>query len=87
MPAGRVMTLRLEPELRKQLDGLAKAQRRSRSLIAADEIRENVALYKRQIVEISKGLAEAEQGQFASQDEVQRVMSKWIGRKRARRAR
>lgn len=40
----KVMTLRLEPELRKRLDGLAKAQRRSRSFIAAEAIREYVAV-------------------------------------------
>src|SRR5207253_5838178 len=40
----RVMTLRLEPELRKRLDGLAKAQRRSRSFIAAEAIRQYVAV-------------------------------------------
>ncbi len=87
MPAGGVMTLRLEPELRKRLDGLAKAQRRSRSFIAAEAIREYVAVNEWQIEEIRKGLAEAEQEEFASQDHVQRVMSKWTGRRRARRAR
>jgi RHH-type transcriptional regulator, rel operon repressor / antitoxin RelB len=87
MPESKVMTLRLEPKLRKQLDGLAKAQRRSRSFIAAEAIREYVAVNEWQIEEIRKGLAEAEQGQFASKEEVRRVMNKWTGRKRARRAR
>jgi len=44
MAENKVMTLRLEPELRKRLDGLAKAQRRSRSFIAAEAIREYVAV-------------------------------------------
>ena len=44
MAENKVMTLRLEPELRKRLDGLAKAQRRSRSFIAAEVIREYVAV-------------------------------------------
>src|SRR5437773_375754 len=39
MAEKRVMTLRLEPELRRRIDGLAKAQRRSRSFIAAEAIR------------------------------------------------
>lgn len=81
-----VMTLRLEPELRKRLDGLAKAQRRSRSFIAAEAIREYVAVNEWQIEEIRKGLAEADRGEFASDEQVRRTMSKWTGRKRTRRA-
>lgn len=87
MPGNPVMTLRLDPELRKRLDGLARAQRRSRSFIAAEAIREYVAVNEWQIEEIKKGLAEADQGDFASEEDVRRVIGKWTGRKRARRAR
>jgi len=86
MAGNMVMTLRLEPELRKRLDGLAKAQRRSRSFIAAEAIREYVAVNEWQIEEIKKGLAEADRGEFASDAQVQRTMNKWTGRKRTRRA-
>jgi len=82
----KVMTLRLEPELRKHLDGLAKAQRRSRSFIAAEAIREYVVVNEWQIEEIGKGLAEADRGEFASDEQVRRTMNKWKGRKRTRRA-
>ena len=86
MAENKVMTLRLEPELRKRLDGLAKAQRRSRSFIAAEAIREYVAVNEWQIEEIRKGLAEADRGEFASDEQVRRTMSKWTGRKPTRRA-
>ena len=79
--------MRLEPELRKRLDGLAKAQRRSRSFVAAEAIREYVALNEWQIGEVRKSLAEADRGEFATEGEVRRVMDKWTGRRRARRAR
>jgi RHH-type transcriptional regulator, rel operon repressor / antitoxin RelB len=81
------MTLRLDPELRKRLDGLAKAQRRSRSFVAAEAIREYVALNEWQIEEVKKSLEEADRGEFATDGEVQRVMDRWTGRRRARRAR
>jgi predicted transcriptional regulator len=81
------MTLRLEPALRKRLDRLAQAQRRSRSFIAAEAIREYVAVNEWQIEEITKSLAEAARGEFASEEDVRRVMSKWTGRGRARRSR
>lgn len=91
------MTLRLEPGLRKKLDQIALAQRRSRSFIAAEAIREYVALNDWQIDETKKAVLEADRGEFASAGEVERVMSKWAkrgsagkkqlrGRSRARRA-
>lgn len=82
MPGNTVMTLRLEPELRKRLDDLSKAQRRSRSFIAAEAIREYVAVNEWQIEEIKKGLEEANRGEFATEEQVRRVVSKWTGRKR-----
>ncbi|MGH9472563.1 MAG: ribbon-helix-helix domain-containing protein [Terriglobales bacterium] len=44
MPAGAVITLRLDAETRQQLDRLSKAQRRSRPSVAAEAIREYVAV-------------------------------------------
>ena len=87
MPGKNVTTLRLDPELRKRLDGLAKAQRRSRSFVAAEAIREYVKVNEWQIEEIKKGLAEADRGEFATDGEVRRVMRKWTRRRRTRRGR
>ena len=75
-----------EPELRERLDGLAKAQRRSRSFIAAEAIRQHIAVNEWQIEEITKGMAEADRREFASDEQVRRTISKWSGRKRTRRA-
>lgn len=72
-----VVTLRLDPRLKKQLDKLAKATQRSRSFLAAEAIREYVALNNWQVEEISKALGEADQGQFATDKQVQQVMRKW----------
>jgi len=87
MSASTVMTLRLEPRLRKQLDHLARAQRRSRSFVAAEAIREYLAANAWQLEEIRKGLEEADRGDFAAEEQVSRTFSKWTGNKRARRAR
>ena len=86
MGANSVMTLRLEPELRQQLDQLAKAQRRSRSFVASEAIREYVAVNAWQIEEIKKGLEEADRGEFATEEQVRRTFRKWTGRSRSRRA-
>jgi RHH-type rel operon transcriptional repressor/antitoxin RelB len=73
----RVLTLRLDPKLRKQLDRLAEATKRSRSFLAAEALREYVALNEWQIEEIKKGLREAELGDLASDKEVQQSLKKW----------
>ncbi len=80
MPESSVLTLRLEPKLKKQLDRLSRAMRRSRSFVAAEAIREYVALNDWQIEEIKKGLAEADRGEFASEKDVERTLKKWTRR-------
>jgi len=82
MAGEKILTLRLDGGLRGKLDKLAVAMRRSRSFLAAEAIRDYVALNSWQIEEIHKGLAEAERGEFASESEVKRVAKKWARRAR-----
>ena len=77
-----VLTLRLEPGLKKQLDKLAKATQRSRSFLAAEAIREYISLNEWQIEEIRKAIGEADRGEFATDKQVQQVMRKWTRRAR-----
>jgi predicted transcriptional regulator len=80
MPESAVLTLRLDPKLKKQLDRLSRAMSRSRSFVAAEAIREYVALNDWQVEEIKKGVAEAERGEFASDKDVERTLKKWTRR-------
>ncbi len=80
--ASSILTLRLESRLKRQLDKLAQATHRSRSYLAAEAIREYVALNAWQIAEIEKAVAEADRGEFASEQEVQRAFKKWTRRGR-----
>ncbi len=77
-----VLTLRLDPKVKKQLDKLAKATQRSRSFLAAEAIREYVSLNEGQIREITRAVGEADRGEFASEKQVEKVMRKWTGRPR-----
>lgn len=86
MSATTVMTLRLEPGLRKGLDHLARAQHRSRSFVAAEAIREYLAANAWQIEEIKRGLEEADHADFATDEQVRRTVNKWTRRKRTKRA-
>jgi RHH-type rel operon transcriptional repressor/antitoxin RelB len=82
MAGSSVLTLRLDPELKKQLDQLSRATSRSRSFVAAEAIREYVSLNNWQIQETIKALSEADRGDFASEADVKRTIKKWSRRAR-----
>jgi len=80
MSESSVLTLRVDTKLKNKLDRLSKAMKRSRSFLAAEAVREFVALNEWQIEEIKKGLAEADRGEFASDKEVAAVVKRWTRR-------
>jgi RHH-type transcriptional regulator, rel operon repressor / antitoxin RelB len=77
MGASTTMTVRLEAKVKKQLDSLAKSTHRSKSFLAAEAIREYIALNEWQVQEVRDALAEADAGDFASDAEVAKVFKKW----------
>ncbi len=81
MAESKVLTVRLEPKLTKQLDKLADATQRSRSFLIVEAVRDFLALNEWQVEEIKKAVAEADRGEFASEEEVKKTF-----RRRARRA-
>jgi len=80
MAESSVLTLRLDPKLKKQLDRLSRSMSRSRSFVAAEVIREYVSLNDWQIAEIKKGIAEADRGDSANDKELERTVKKWSSR-------
>jgi RHH-type rel operon transcriptional repressor/antitoxin RelB len=78
----KIITLRLDGGLTGELDKLARAMRRSRSFLAAEAIRNYIALNRWQVEEIHNAPAEADRGEFATESEVKRV-----AKEQARRAR
>lgn len=77
MANSSLLTLRVEEKLKRKLDRLSKAMSRSRSFVAAEAIREYVALNEWQIEETKQALAEADRGEFATDHEVERALRKW----------
>jgi len=71
------MTIRLEEDTKARLDALAESTNRSRSFLAAEAIREYIALNEWQIGEIQAALGEADKDDFASPAEVQALRNKW----------
>lgn len=71
------MTIRLEPELKDRLDQLAEATHRSKSFLAAEAIRDFIEVNEWQIKEIKNAIKEADDGDFASDGAVGKVLGKW----------
>lgn len=71
------MTIRLEPELKRRLDQLARATQRSKSFLAAEALRDYIELNEWQIQEITAAVKEADKGEFANDREVKKTFSKW----------
>jgi len=71
MAAGSItLTLRLNADLKKRLEKLARSTRRTRSFLAAEAIRDYVKLNEWQVEEIEKGIQEADRGEFANESAV-----------------
>lgn len=77
MTQSSTMTIRMESELKERLDKLAQVTRRSKSFLAAEAVREYLALNDWQIQEINTALTEADAEDFASDEEVATTFSKW----------
>jgi predicted transcriptional regulator len=58
------VTLRLDADIRKRLDKLAKATERSRAALAAEAVRQFVELNEWQIAAIEEGVRAADAGRF-----------------------
>ena len=82
MAGSSVLTLRLDSKLKKQLDRLSQATKRSRSFVAAEAIREYVELNNWQIAETIKAIGEADRGDVATDTEVERALTQWTRRAR-----
>ncbi len=82
MPESSVLTLRLDAKLKNQLDRLSKSMNRSRSFVAAQAIQEYVSVNEWQINEIKKGLAEADAGDFATDEEMEQTIRRLTRRAR-----
>ena len=66
-------TIRLDDEILAKLDALAADTDRSRSWIAAKAIESYVELNVWQIAKIKEGIAQADRGEFATEEELDEI--------------
>jgi len=72
-----MITIQLDEDIEKRLSELAARTLRSKSLLAADAIREYVETADWKISEVKAALDEADRGDFANDDDVARLAEKW----------
>jgi predicted transcriptional regulator len=70
-------TVRIDDETAAALDKLGKRMDRSRTYLAARAIEDYVALQAWQVEEIEAGIADADAGNFATEDEVSKVLAEF----------
>jgi predicted transcriptional regulator len=73
----RSVTVELDDEIVRSLDRLAERTERSRAELVNDALRDYLDLQDWQIRKIEAGLAAAEQGDFAGDDEIARIAAKY----------
>jgi predicted transcriptional regulator len=71
-------TVRLPDATADKLEKLARKVDRSRSYITVEAIEDYLARQEWQLAEIEAGLAEADRGDFANDDELARVVAKYV---------
>jgi predicted transcriptional regulator len=71
------MTVRLEDEDKARLDNLAQATQRSKSFLAAEAIRAYIENNEWQISQIRAALVEADADDFATDDDLTALATKW----------
>jgi len=72
-----VLTVRVADEVKDQMDVLAEVTGRTRSWIASEAIKQYLDIESWQISELKNALAEADAGDFASDEELEQLMRKW----------
>lgn len=76
--ANRVISLRISDELMVKLDHLVKATKRNKADLLLHWVEDAIALEEWQLEELEAGIKEADAGKFASNSEVNRVLTKWL---------
>lgn len=73
-----VISLRVPNELYAKLEHIVKATKRSKADLLLHWVEQAVELEEWQLQEIEAGINEANAGMFASQENVDRVLNKWL---------
>ena len=74
--ARETITIRIQPQVRKALEGIAAALDRDRSYVVNQALEAYIDLHQWQVDHIRQGLREANAGKFATEAEVNRTIAR-----------
>ncbi len=72
-----IITFRLDQEKKKALDAIAATMQRDRAYVLTEAVDEFIELHHWQLAHIQKGIEQADESHFASEEEVQAAFKKW----------
>jgi predicted transcriptional regulator len=77
MKKAALVSLRIEDDLAKRMNSLAKATGRTKSFIATQAIQEYLALQEWQVAAIREGIDAADAGEMVDHDDAVKVLNRW----------
>ncbi len=77
MAETEILTIRISRRLKRRLERLAHANRRSKSYVAVEAIEHFLDLNEAQLADVRRAVKEANAGDFASDAEVGALFAKW----------
>jgi len=83
--ASTTFTVRVEPEVKKRLEKLAKSTGRTRSFLAAEALNEYLDVNEWQVAGVKRAVVSLDRGEGVPHQEVKDWVNSW-GRKRERPA-
>ena len=79
--ASTTFTLRVETEVKKRLEKLAKSTGRSRSFLAAEALREYLDVNEWQVAGVRKAIGSLDRGGGVSHEQVKSWVNSWGGKR------
>jgi len=74
--ASATLTVRIDPEMKAELDAIAAARDRDRSYLVKEALREYLEVQKWHIEHLQQGLREAEAGKFVSEAKMKKTIAR-----------
>lgn len=72
-----MITFRLDSEKKKELDAIAASMDRDRAYILNEAVDEYIELHQWHLSHIQKGLDQADKGDFASEEDIEKSFKRW----------
>lgn len=78
--ASETLTVRIDPEMKKQLDAIAASQDRDRAFVVREALTAYLELHEWQLKHIEKSLREADAGKFVPEAKMKKLIARLTGR-------